>query len=77
MSIEILKKLHPDFPESVIDSIFNNNSVHIMSMHEEDWFGGGMRSIPELEWQYQQIVDPGCEDDEIEPIEDWANLGEF
>ena len=48
-----------------------------MSMHEEDWFGDGMQSIPELEWQYQQIVDPGCEDDEIEPIEDWANLGEF
>tara|TARA_Y100000294_G_scaffold161967_1_gene166754 strand:- start:3534 stop:3746 length:213 start_codon:yes stop_codon:yes gene_type:complete len=70
MGVEILMKLHPDFPESVIDSIFNNNSVRIMSMHEEDWFGGGMRSIPELEWQYQQIVDPGCEDNEIEPIED-------
>ena len=72
----LLKKLHPEFPESVIDSIFDNNSVRIMSMHEEDWFGNGIQPIPELEWQFMQIVDPGFDEEDSEIVEDWENLGE-
>ena len=72
----LLKKLHPEYPESVIDSIFENNSVRIMSMHEEDWFGEGIRPIPELEWQFIQIVDPGVDEEDSETVEDWENLGE-
>ena len=70
----LLKKLHPEFAESVVDTIFDNNSIHLISMHEDDWFGEGMLPTPELEWHYRQIVDPGSDEEDSEEVV--SDLGE-
>ncbi len=74
---EVLRTLIPDLDDEAIDLIFANTHIKVVSPFPDDWTEGAMPT-PEMEWAFLEITDPEHEpgEEEIEPIEDWANLGE-
>jgi hypothetical protein len=74
---EVLRKLIPDLDDEAIDLIFANSHIKVTSLFPDDWVEGLMPT-PEMEWAFLEITDPDRDpqEEEIEPIEDWENLGE-